>query len=71
MTKSFSLNWEGIEVTGSIQGQNPIHWCNDWANIDALVVEGYLRRIHRGPATYGHVDYYLSDLGMAAAEVKV
>ena len=38
-----------------------VFWMSDWTRCDELARRGYLRTIHRGPSTFGHVDYYVDD----------
>lgn len=33
---------------------------NGWAHVSELVDAGWCESVHRGPSTYGHVDYYVS-----------
>lgn len=46
-------------------------WCSDWGRIHSFADLGYFRMEHGGPATYGHTDFFLTDLGrMVGVEVE-
>jgi hypothetical protein len=55
----FDLDGEQVEVHFTRRG-GPAFWCSHWEKIWELVKRGMLRTEHGGPATYGHVDFYMN-----------
>jgi len=49
---------DGVEVHAE-ERDGRVLWLSDWTRCDELATAGHLRRVHRGAATFGHVDYYL------------
>ncbi len=63
----------GVEVHFCGPGRG-VCWCSAWEQIDELVDRGYLRRVNYGPATYGHVGYFIVEepytVDMAEADLQ-
>lgn len=51
------LSLDGTHVKVTPAGR--VYWCSDWSRISELEQRGYLTHEHYGPATYGHVEYFL------------
>lgn len=49
---------DGVEIDADPATGN-VFWMSDWSRCDELANRGLLRRKSYGPATYGHVDFFV------------
>lgn len=56
---------DGTTVRTTAEGR--IYWSDGWERMHQLEDMGYLRHEHYGPATYGHVDYFVKSLALLGA----
>ena len=50
------------QVEVHVNDSGSVLWSSDWSRMDDLVRDGHLTRKSYGPATYGHVDYFIPEV---------
>ena len=50
------------QVEVHVNDSGGVVWSSDWTRMDDLARAGYLTRKNYGPATYGHVDYFVPEV---------
>ena len=56
--KAYTETIQGVVVV-SDPATGRVTWMSDWTKCDTLAQNGWLRRVHHGPATYGHCTYHV------------
>lgn len=60
---------DGWCIAGTLEGKcddDGAYW-SPWASVAYLRSVGVLAGVHRGPSTYGHTDYYLTERAFSEA----
>ena len=50
------------QVEVHVNDSGSVLWSSDWSRMDDLARAGYLARRNCGPATFGHVDYFVPEV---------
>jgi len=58
---AFLVGPAGNQVEVHVNDRGSIVWSSDWCRMDGLARDGYLTRKNYGPATFGHVEYFVPE----------